>query len=124
VCSDGKEIPTHRFVLVAHSPVMYKMLMAPMLESKTHTAKLDDIDGETMLEVLRFLYTGKVEDVDFLAPSLLYCAEKYELKDLKNYAATSMSKNLTLDNVLEYFTLADRYEEENLLAKCLFHIKQ
>jgi len=124
ICSDGKEIPAHRFVLIAHSPVMYKMLMAPMIESKTHTAKLDDIDGETMLEVLRFLYIRKVENTERLAPNLLYCAEKYELNELKNYAAASMSKTLSIDNVFEYYELANRYKEKGLLEACLYYIKR
>ena len=124
ICSDEKEIPAHRFVLIAHSPVMYKMLMAPMIESKSHQAKLDDIDGDTMLEVLRFLYTGKVEDVKTLAPNLLYCAEKYEMTELKNFAADSMANNLTIDNVLEYCALAERYNQINLLEKCIVFMKK
>lgn len=124
ICSDKTKIPVHKFVLIAHSPVMFKMIMSPMKEAKTQSVKLEDIDGETMMEVLRFLYTGTIENIENLAPDLLFCADKYELNELKSYAARAMANSLTVDNVLEYYTLADRYDEEYLLGKCVGFIKK
>lgn len=74
ICSDGKALPAHRVILAAHSPVLQTMLMTPMSESKSKTCQLDDIDSKTMLEVFRFLYTGNIENIETLAPNLMYCA--------------------------------------------------
>lgn len=64
ICSDKVKIPVHKFMLIAHSPIMFKMMMSPIKEAKIQSATLDDIDGETMMEVLRFLCTGTVENIE------------------------------------------------------------
>lgn len=98
--------------------------MSPMKEAESKKAKLEDINSETMLEVLRFLYIRKIQNVENLAPNLLYCAHKYELNDLKTHVAQVMVNNLNLDNVLKYYTLADLYEERTLLKTCMYFIKR
>jgi hypothetical protein len=124
ICSDGKALPVHRLVLAANSPVMHAMLMTPMSESKSQTCNLDDIDGVTMLEVLRFLYIGKIENIEGLAPNLLYCAEKYQIHFLKRFVIQSMIKQLHSNNVLKYLECADRYNDVLLFDFCVFFIKR
>ena len=53
--------------------------------------KITDIDGEAMEEILRFIYTQEVDEIDELAPKLLHGAEKYELNDMKELCVASMS---------------------------------
>lgn len=120
VCSDGKELRANKAILSVSSSVMKKMFESPMIESKKMTAVLDDIDSDTMIAVLRFIYCGKAENIDRLAPKMLYCAEKYNLKELKEFCLKFLLKNVSKDNVIEYITLADRYDTKlNLLERCL-----
>jgi len=98
---------------------MYKMLSPN--DCKYQKAVIE-YDGETMLQVLRFLYTGKIEDISGFESQLFNCAEKYELDDLMTFVAQSMIKNLSIDNVLKYVELADEFDEDELLEKCIFFI--
>ena len=115
VCSDGIEISAHRFILAAFSPVLKAMLETDMIESKTNIANVSDIDGETMTEILRYIYIHEVNDLEGMAPKLLYGAKKYDLDDLKDLCVTSMKENLSTENAIEYFLLADQYDMEDLL---------
>jgi hypothetical protein len=120
VCSDGVEIPAHRFVLIVNSPAMYKMLSPD--DTKYQRIVVDDIDGETMLQVLQFLYTGEIKNVLYLESKLLDCAEKYELDDMKKCVVQAMIKNITVDKVLDYYDIAEDFDEQELLEKCLLFI--
>ena len=118
VCSDGVEIPAHRFVLIANAPAMYKKL--PPIDPQNRRPINED--GETIMQVLRFLYTGRIDNLLKMELKLLRCADKYEMDELKTFVAQLMIKNINIDNVLDYFELADEYDEDELLEKCIFFI--
>ena len=118
VCSDGVEIPAHRFVLIANAPTMYKKL--PPIDPQNRRPINED--GETIMQVLRFLYTGRIDNLLKMELKLLRCADKYEMDELKTFVAQLMIKNINIDNVLDYFELADEYDEDELLEKCIFFI--
>ncbi|KAG5671344.1 hypothetical protein PVAND_001547 [Polypedilum vanderplanki] len=119
ISSDGKEFPIHCCILAAESPVFEKMLKADMSENKSKIVKIEDVDGDTFLELLRFIYTKEVENLKNVASSLIYAAEKYEINELKKLCTESLIENLTVDNALETLVLADRFNEKTLLCECL-----
>ncbi|KAG5676305.1 hypothetical protein PVAND_006152 [Polypedilum vanderplanki] len=119
ISSDGKEFPVHSNILAAQSPVFDKMFNADMSETKTKTVKIDDIDGDTFLEFLRFIYTGQVENLKDIASSLIYAADKYEIIKLKKICTESLMKNLSIKNASETLILADRFNENFLLYECI-----
>lgn len=123
VCSDGIEISAHRLILAAISPVMKRMLEIDMTEANSGVANLTDIDGETMIEILRFIYTQDVENIEELAPKLIYGAKKYELEKLEELCVSFMMKNLSKENAIEYFLLADLYDLQWLLEYAAKFIK-
>jgi len=123
ICSDGVEIPAHRLICSAYSPVMKAMFNTEMKEAKDCIVYVTDIDGKTMNEVLRFIYTQNVCCIDTLALDILYAAEKYGLDELKNLCLTKMTDNISIDNALEYFFLADRYNNNDLLQSSISFIK-
>jgi hypothetical protein len=117
-CADEIEMQAHRCVL-ASSSVFKTMLTTDMAEKKSNKILVDDIDGETMQEVLRFIYTKEAQHLDRLAPKLLYSAEKYDLPQLKFVCVSKLIEQLSETNVLEFLVLADCYEEHHLLSKCM-----
>jgi hypothetical protein len=58
ICSDDKEIPVHRCIIATQSKVFDILLRA---NKDTKTLKINDFDGDTMTELLRFIYTGKIK---------------------------------------------------------------
>ena len=123
ICSDGIEIPVHRLILANFSPVLDAMFKADMTESKNSVVKIEDINGETMTEILRFIYTREVKNLLELAPKILYGAEKYELEKLKKICVASMIENLCVGNAVEYTLLADRHNTPDLLESCTNFIR-
>lgn len=123
ICSDGIEIPVHRLILANFSPVLDAMFRSDMIETNNSVVKIEDMDGETMVEILRFIYTQDVKNLMELAPKILYGAEKYELDKLKKLCAASMIENLCIGNAVEYFLLADRHNIQDLLKCCINFIR-
>ena len=123
ICSDGEKIPAHRLICSAYSPVMRAMFNTQMTESKDCIVRVADIDGKTLSEMLRFVYTQEVCNIKELAPKLLYAAEKYGLDELKKLSETAMIENLSTDNALEYFFLSDRFNIGDLLKSSISFIK-
>lgn len=121
ICSDATEIAVHRFILNGFSPVM--KLMFDVKTEMENTLNVMDIDGETMTEILRFIYTQEVKDVEKLTKKLLYGANKYQLQDLKTKCGQEMAEHLSVQNALEYFILADLYNLRTLLIRSAAFIK-
>ena len=93
------------------------------IENGNNKISIMDIDGPAMTEVLRYIYTQEVENIKILAPKLLHGAHKYAIYDLMKLCATAMIKNLTVENALEYFILADKYKLKALLARSATFMK-
>jgi speckle-type POZ protein len=119
VASDGKEIRAHRNIIATRSPVFERMLTSQMLESRTNQILVEDIDHQTMYEVLRYLYTNEIQNINTLASNLMYAAEKYDIPVLKSICVSALISQLSINNALETLVLADRYNEEQLLTETM-----
>lgn len=56
------------------------MFSTDVLKSAKITVDLPDIEFKVMLEILRYIYTGLVEDLDNIAAELFDVAEKVKYK--------------------------------------------
>lgn len=59
---DGKRLNAHKNILAARSTVFSAMLTHNMTESITNIITITDISYDVMKEVLRFIYTGTVDN--------------------------------------------------------------
>ncbi|CAG9797118.1 unnamed protein product [Chironomus riparius] len=123
ITSDGKEIYVHRNILSIRSPVFEAMITSAMKEGTEKKVLIDDIDGRTLMELIRFVYSGKVYEIDSIAPELIYAANKYDLQDLKPLCVESLALNINIDNALETFVLADLHQEKYLKKFSMDFIK-
>lgn len=119
ICGENTKFPVHRCILSHRSSVFKNLFTVDMIESKENYVEVEDIDAETMLEVLRYIYTGQIEKLDRLTQKILYAAEKYDLQNLKAVCISVLVDQLSEENVLETLVLADRYNDENLFIKCM-----
>ena len=67
-----------------------------------------------MYEVLKYIYTGKLEKLESLAVDILSTAEKYSLLKLKTNCQRYLISQLSIDNVLNYSSLANTYNAKTL----------
>lgn len=123
ITSDDQSIYVHKNILSMRSPVFQAMINSKMIEGEQKKVKIDDIDPRALTELIRFIYSGKVNEIESIAGDLLYAANKYDLQDLKPLCIESLALNLTPSNVLETFLLADLHQEKALKKFCLDFIK-
>ena len=115
VCQgEGKEFQCHKAVLAGRSPVFEAMFSHNMKEAEENKVTVEDIDGDTLEEMLIFMYSGKVKNLQEKAAELLAAAEKYQLMDLKQRCEESLSINLKVDNVLDVLVTAYLHDASNL----------
>lgn len=94
-----------------------------MLESQpTGSITTTVIDENVLDEMLRFIYTGKVEMLEELAGGLLAAADKYGLERLKNMCEEVLLKNLSTDTAVEMLIFSDQHNAEQLKAQILDYL--
>ncbi|CRK98230.1 CLUMA_CG011593, isoform A [Clunio marinus] len=119
-CNDEESLYVHRVILAAKSPVFMAMMTNDMEEAAENCVTLHDVDSVTMKELLRYIYCETVENIDAMAPKLIYEAEKYHLDNLKMMCKNSLISNLSIDNVLDNLIIASRLScVKDLFEKCV-----
>ncbi|XP_065204312.1 speckle-type POZ protein-like [Planococcus citri] len=120
----GKEYRAHKTILATRSTVFDRMLSVDMLESKKNHIDITDMDQETFEEMLHYVYTGKVKNLDESAFELLPVADKYDLEELRIMCEEVLLKKLSPDNAVKILILADMHRAKKLKAGCLLFIKK
>ena len=72
----SREFQAHKALLAARSPVFAAMFEHEMEERKHNRVDITDVDHEVLREMLRFIYTGKTNNLDKMADDLLAAADK------------------------------------------------
>ncbi|XP_054719866.1 speckle-type POZ protein-like [Uloborus diversus] len=118
--SSKEEISAHRAILGARSEVFSDIFK----QNNPCTHVIDDVDSETLRNLLFYIYTGKVKELSSDSVSRLFAAaEKFAIEELKVMCKRYMKKNLSVANVCDVITLSEKYnlEDLSLLAKRFLH---
>ena len=119
----GKSVYGHKNLLVSRSPVFAAMFQNGMIESTSKVVTIGNIEHEIFREMLRYLYAAKVNNIDKFAVQLLRAADMYVINGLKYLCEEFLSENLNLENVLEYFTMAEQYNAAKLKVETVNFMK-
>lgn len=117
-----RKINAHKIILKARSPVFKAMLSNEMRESLNKLIVLDDIDGEVLDELVRFIYTGRVSSLSTTADRLLVVADKYEIPALRWLCEKEIGLNLSIENAAQTLVLADMHQASQLKKHALIFI--
>ncbi len=120
------EFKVHKCVLSLQSD-FFKACFSDRWDSKDGDPRVVDMnDSELSPELLEALisgaYTGKVEDFD-TAVKILPLADKYQFQTLKGVCEQFISGQLTRENVLDVYMLANQCSALTLQEKCKVLIK-
>ena len=80
-------------------------------------------------DMLKYIYGGKIENLEDKATKLLAAADQYDLKLLKKKCEELLCKSLNISNCLDYLILADMHSTDILkplvirLVWPLFHTR-
>lgn len=109
-----KEFLAHKAILAARSPIFAAMFEHEMQESKENRVTIEDVKPRVFQEVLRFIYTGIVKELDQLANELLAVADKYALDKLRTLCEEQLGSTLSVETVTRTLYLADLHHAEQL----------
>lgn len=106
----------HKCVLDARSAYFSAMFSSEMKEKRENEVKIKDVSHEVMQEVLRFIYTGRVDNLDALKTDLFVAADEYNIEALKALCERALIRDFKVDNILDMLVFAEQYSSNNLKA--------
>ena len=117
---NGVNVPCHKLVLAAASPVFEAMVENQHLEAIESKAEIE-LTEEVGRAFVKFIYTGDLEEgiLKEHAVAFLELGDKYDVKVLKDLAEAEMLKQLDKKNMVEYVSIGDLFNAENLLEAAL-----
>lgn len=113
VCGD-ENFSCHRNILASRSSYFRALFNSRMDEYKTGKLDIVDMDSDTVKDVITYIYTSQVEDLDFKAHELLAAADRYDLPGLKKSCENSLIVSMSQETVLDLFVLADMHNANEL----------
>jgi len=115
---DG-ELKAHKLLLSMRSTVFKAMFAHELKENAEGRVDLKDYDSKVIREMLRYVYTDKVEDLNLVACDLLPVADKYDLAGLKELCLQELQGALCADNAVALLQLAELYRAPAVRARAL-----
>lgn len=116
---DDTELPAHKIMLASASPVFEKMFSHQMKENITNVVVVEETDPDIFKEMLSFIYTGEVDNLETMACGLYELANRYDISNLKLLCEEFLEGSLSSNNVIPILELADCHNSMNLKKKCI-----
>jgi len=124
IIAGDKEIPVHKAILSARSPVFAAMLEHNTDESKNHRVVIADIDSDVMQELMYYMYSGRSPNLQHMALDLLAAADRFQLPGLKDMADQVLRSGLMVDTVCRNLVFADMHSARELKADAIKFVAQ
>ena len=68
---------------IARSPLFNALFIQQTMDSHQNEIKIEDLDIDTLQEMLKYIYAGTIDKLSTRSGRLLEAAEKYQLPELK-----------------------------------------
>ena len=121
ICSDGNIIDVNKYVISAQCPSFAATVAAVMDEN--NSAKFDDIDFKTMLELMRFIYSGQITNIEKVDLELLVVANRFGVDDLKEMCVSSLMETFPEKGFTKVLKIADELKIQDLKDNIIDYIK-
>jgi speckle-type POZ protein len=124
IFAQESKFQAHKAILSARSPVFAAMFQNETKESQTNAVGIPDVDGETFGALLRFIYTGHVDNLEEVTEELFVAADKYQCVQLKMMCQEQMYRTLSTQNAPRFLVLADLPTAHHLKDQCIEFINR
>ncbi|KAI6225056.1 Speckle-type POZ protein A-like isoform X2 [Aphelenchoides besseyi] len=115
-----RSFKVHKVVLCTQSDVFAAMFEHECKEKNSNVISINNADVEVVEGMLRYLYSGEVENIGELAPRLLVLADQYQVNELTDLCMEGLKENFTIDNAIERLRLLEYAERLTAFKKPLF----
>ena len=106
VSCGGTEFKCHKIILASRSPVFKAMFSSDVKESISSRVVIEDLDVDTVKEMIHYMYSGNVRQLEDQAISLLAAADKYDLSELKETCESHLFDKISIANVCDILIVA------------------
>ncbi|XP_043472809.1 protein roadkill-like [Leptopilina heterotoma] len=120
----GRQFSVHRIILASVSSVFMKMFSSNETNTNLNVIEMNDVDPEVFKELLRFIYTGLVVDLESMVFGLYELAYKYNIPLLLSKCEKCLSNSLSIETVIYILQLANCHKSKNLKDKCIKYIDE
>ncbi|KAJ8675640.1 hypothetical protein QAD02_011426 [Eretmocerus hayati] len=119
----SKKLQAHKIILSNNSEFFAELFINDVNKNARTVIEIKDVSYDVMKEVLRYMYAGKVNDLDKMAKGLHVAADKYLIESLKEICQNHLAHQLSAENVLEYLNFASVRNAPDLKKQCLDFVK-
>lgn len=118
---DGTRIPAHRDVLSRSSLFFKAMFSSRMREATANEINMAEITGSTLNEVIKYCYTKNVTTDNM--EILINTSEFFQFNDdVVSECVTLMSKNLCIQNCMNFVIITEKYGLKEFLHSSMSFI--
>ncbi|CAH8490674.1 unnamed protein product [Dicrocoelium dendriticum] len=110
------KISAHRNVLAASSRYFNAMFTGPMAEARSPCVQIQGIDGDALIQLIDFIYTGEILVTEDTVQSLLPAANLLQLGNVRAACCEFLQSQLHPSNCLGIQRFADLHDCPDLLA--------
>lgn len=123
LCVQGERMCAHRALLAARSPVFHAMFFGAMRESTAGEVEVNTFAPATMRLLLRFIYSGLLEDVKLteMVP-LMACADHYGMGALASSISEHLQDAISPETACAVLALAQTYKQDSIVDRYLAFI--
>lgn len=122
----GKEVQLriHKSILKAQSDWFLMMFSSPWREGLSNVAEIHDISYDTMLTVIKFCYTGTLDDdLGFIkVANVLAAADHLLMRALKQVSCNRILSILAPDNIATVLSLAEAFSLSDMLYMAIGYV--
>lgn len=111
-----EEIPAHKFVLSISSAVFFSDMF--QTSETSDVIELSDYEFESLMEMLRYIYTDEVILSGSNVMEVLHLSRRYKLPTLSDKCIEFLRKNLNASNVINVLKQAENDQEDGVEASC------
>lgn len=117
----AKQIRAHKVVLAAGSTVWRNLFFE---DESMATIHITDFDHRTIKTIIKFMYTGTIDQTKNTAEQLLLAATKYGITDLKKRCEHQLIKTIEMTTIVNLWKLADQCNSSALYAEVESFIRE
>ena len=109
VCAEGVECKAHRIVLASSSGYFRSRFDSGMRDAADHTHSLEGMRAPVLMALLAFVYEGSCEIEESQLTEMLDASARLMVEPLKAACAAMMAAQLSPDNALEVWRIAESF---------------
>ena len=124
LCIQDKKFSCHKNVLAATSPYFKAMFTTDLNESRQDTIIIYEVDSKSMLQVIKYAYTGRLEITKTNAQNLLAASSLFQISPIHRACAKYMETQLDTTNCIGIHYFASIHNCSELKTKAREHIEK